>query len=334
MDKLRVGVVGMGIMGDAHARIYASMPYVELVGCVEPYEKTRDAMAKKLGVPVYATTKELYSAGIDAVSICTPDQLHEEAVVEALENKVRVLVEKPLGMSSASCERMLAARPDQSYLMVGQDLRFDARVVAAKRDLAAGKLGDLRYITTKRSSSIPLGHRVGPRTSVAWFLGIHDLDLVLWLTGLKVARVESAMAIKAVSPNWDCVSALIRMENDAILSLNTHWLFPAAHGQESDSMVQLFGSAGISEISLLKNEYSFTANAPDGRQKYSDVHYQPDDVNGVPSGMLREEIHAFVRAAMRGDIPPVTGESALEAVRVIEQVEEILKQTGRDLREG
>lgn len=332
MNRLRVGVIGMGLMGYAHARVYKSLPYVELVGCVEPFEKTRLAMAEKLGVPVFATTKELYALGIDAVSITTPDQLHEEAVVEALKNKVRVLVEKPLGISSESCRRMLDACPDDRYLMVGHDLHFDSRVVAAKKDLQAGKLGRIEFMTTKRTSSIPLGYKIGPRTSVCWFLGIHDLELILWLTGLKVKKVESAMALKVFSEHWDCLSALIRMENDAILSLNTHWLFPSVHSQESDSMIQIFGSDGVSEISLLKNEYSFTANQPDGRQKYTDVHYQPDDIYGIPDGMLREEISVFAQSVMKDEVPPITGKDALNAVLVIEEVENILKKTGVDIR--
>lgn len=332
MDKIRVGVIGMGMMGYAHARIYESLPYVELVGCVETYDAKRKEMQDKLSCPVFSSTNELYALGIDAVSICTPDHLHKDAVLEAFSHKVKVLVEKPLDVSVESAQAMLDARPDPTYLMVGHDLHYDPRAVCAKRDILAGKLGNIRYISTKRTSSLPVGQRIGGRTSVTWFLGIHDMELVLWLTGLKVKKVESALGIKTISPHWDCVSALISMENGAVMNLNTHWIFPGVHAQEGDSMIQIFGDKGIAEISFLKNEYSFTPFDSEGRQKYSDVHYQPDDLSGIPAGDLRYEVEDFVRAVMKNERPPITGEDAIAAVKVIEDIEKILETTGRDLR--
>ena len=333
MNKIRVGVIGMGVMGYAHARIYKSFPYVELVGCVESFEEKRREMQGKLDCPIFSTTDELYALGVDAVSICTPDQLHKDFVLEAFSHNVKVLVEKPLDVDYASAQVMLDARPDPTYLMVGHDLHFDPRVVGAKRDILAGKLGNIRYISTKRTASVPVGQRIGGRTSITWFLGIHDMELVLWLTGIKVKSVESALGIKTMSPHWDCVNALIKMENGAILNLSTHWIFPGVHAQEGDSMIQIFGDKGIAEISLLKNEYSFTPFDSEGRQKFSDVHYQPDDLSGIPAGDLRYEVEAFVHAVMKNECPPITGEDAIAAVKVIEDIEKILDKTGMDLRQ-
>ena len=305
---------------------------MELVGCVEPFEGKRKEMQEKLPCPVFATTDELYALGIDAVSICTPDQLHKNTVLEAFSHKVKVLVEKPLDVASASAQVMLDARPDPTYLMVGHDLHYDPRVIGAKRDILAGKLGNIRYISTRRTASIPVGQRIGGRTSITWFLGIHDMELVLWLTGIKVKTVESALGIKTMSPYWDCVSALITMENGAVMNLSTHWIFPGVHAQEGDSMIQIFGDRGISEISLLKNEYSYTPIDSEGRQKFFDVHYQPDDLSGIPAGDLRSEVEAFIRAVMKNECPPITGEDAIAAVKVIEDIEKILEATGTDLR--
>lgn len=332
MDTIRVGVIGLGIMGYAHARIYESLPYVKLVGCVETYDAKRREMEGKLPCPVFSTTEELYSEGVDAVSICTPDHLHKNAVLEAFSHRVKVLVEKPLDVASASAQAMLDARPDATYLMVGHDLHYDPRVIGAKRDILAGKVGNIRFINTRRTASIPVGQRIGGRTSVTWFLGIHDLELILWLTGMKVKKVESALGIKALSPYWDCVSALMTMENGALFNLVTHWIYPGVHAQEGDSMIQIFGDKGIVEISFLKNEYSFTPIDGEGRQKFFDVHYQPDDLAGIPAGDLRYEVEAFIRAVMKAERPPITGEDAIAAVKVIENIEKILEGTGSDLR--
>ena len=328
MDTIRVGVVGMGIMGYAHARIYESLPYVKLVGCVENFEAKRREMEGKFSCPVFSTAEELYAEGVEAVSVCTPDHLHKEAVLEAFSHRVKVLVEKPLGVDSSSAEAMLDARPDDTFLMVGHDLHYDPRVIGAKRDILAGKLGSVRFINTKRTASIPVGQRIGGRTSVTWFLGIHDLELILWLTGLKVKKVEAALGVKALSRHWDCVTALITLENGAVLNFVTHWLYPGVHAQEGDSSIQIFGDKGIVEISFLKNEYSFTPVDGGGRQKFYDVHYQPDDLFGIPAGDLRYEVEAFIQAVMKSERPPITGEDALAAVKVIEAIEKILEGSG------
>jgi predicted dehydrogenase len=282
-------------------------------------------MQEKLPCPVFASTGELYDKGIDAVSICTPDHLHKDAVLEAFSRNVKVLVEKPLAVDYPSARIMLDARPDISYLTVGHDLHYDPRVIAAKRDIQAGKLGNIMYIRTRRTSSIPTGKRIGGRTSVTWFLGIHDMELVLWLTGLRVFKVDSAVGIKAFSSHWDCVNALITMENGAKMNLSTHWLFPGVHSQEGDSVIQIFGNKGISEINLLKNEYSFTP-AEEGRQKFSDVHYQPDDYYGVPAGDLRYEVEDFfTRSVMENECPSISCDDAIAAVKAIEDIENILE---------
>lgn len=332
MKSIRIGVIGMGLMGYAHAKIYGSLPYVKLVGCVEAFEGKRKEMQQKLTCPVFATTKELYELGIDAVSICTPDQLHKDVVLEAFSHKVKVLVEKPLDVTSVSAQAMLDARPDPTYLMVGHDLHYDPRAISAKRDILAGKLGNIRYISTKRTSSFQTGKRIGGRTSVTWYLGIHDVELVLWLTGLKIKTVESALGARTMSPHWDCVNALIVMNNGAVMNLSAHWIFPGVHTQEGDSMIQIFGDRGVAEISFLKNEYSFTPVDNEGRQKFFDVHYQPDDLSGIPAGDLRYEVEAFVHAVMKNECPPITGEDAIAAVKVIEDIEKILETTGTDLR--
>lgn len=327
MGKLRTGVIGMGYMGDAHARFYLAQPDVEFVGCAESFDKRREEVKEQLKVEVYKTPEELFAQGLDAVSICTPDDLHKDLILKAFENKVKVLVEKPLAISSADCEEILAKRPDPTYLMVGHDLRFDPRAIQAKRAIDQGKLGEILHINIWRNNTVANAARLGKRTSIAWFLGIHDIDLVLWMTGLKVKKVAAANGFKYNSPNWDYTSSHLIMDNDALVVMENHWLLPFQHSSQVDTGMKIVGSKGMLELELGFSEVSFAPMEGEGC-RFFDTSYQPDDLNDVPSGDLGREIRAFLRAAAENTIPPITGEESYEAVKVIHMVHEVLEETG------
>lgn len=330
MGKLRVGVIGMGYMGDAHTRFYLAQPDVEFVGCVESFEKKREEVKKQLQVPVYATAEELFAQGLDAVSICTPDDLHKDLVLQAFDNKVKVLVEKPLAISSADCEEILAKRPDPTYLMVGHNLRFDPRAIQAKRAIDAGKVGDILHINIWRNNTVANAQRLGKRTSIAWFLGIHDIDLVLWMTGLKVKKVAASNGFRYNSPNWDYTASHLIMENDALLVMENHWLLPYQHSSQVDTGMKVVGSKGMLELELGFSEVSFAPMEGEGC-RFFDTSYQPEDIYGVPSGDLGREIRAFLQAVADNSVPPVTGEESYEAVKVIHAIHDVLDQNGYTL---
>jgi len=326
MDKIRVGVVGMGMMGDAHARIYKANEHVNLVGCCESDAGRRQAFEKLLGVPVYDSFDALLDQGLDALSVCTPDHLHERFAVNALERKIKVLVEKPLDMTTDGCERILAARPDPSFLMVGHDLRFDIRAVHAKKACDAGKLGKLLSISVKRCNTMTNCRRIGPIASIGWFLGIHDVDLALWVTGLKVKEIVSAAGFKCYNDRWDYITACLRLEGDAMLLMENHWVTPNSYIAPPDAWLKLIGTEGRVDLDLMPREACYAYDA--GGAGHFDNHYQPDDLYGVPAGDLRYQLEHFIRCVRHNEVPLTTGEEAAEAVRVIEGIEKILDKTG------
>ena len=332
MDKIRVGVVGMGMMGDAHARIYKANDQVKLVGCCEPNEARKREAEETLGVPVYAVFGELLDQGLDALSVCTPDHMHERFVVEALERKIKVIVEKPLEISTGACRRILAARPDPSYLTVGHDLRFDIRAIHAKRACEAGQLGKLLSISVKRSNNMTNCGRIGPITSVAWFLGIHDIDLVCWVSGLAVREVISAAGFKCHNDHWDYVTACLRMEGDTMLLMENHWINPNDSVKGNDGWIKMIGTKGSIDLDMMPQTAAYTYSGE--KAGYFDVHHQADDLFGVPSGDLRYQLEHFVHCVRYGEIPLTTGEEAAEDVRVIEEIERKLESTGYNINLG
>jgi len=330
MEKVRVGVIGMGVMGIAHAKVYQALRNVELVCLVETDEKRIAGLKESFSVPVFTSTKDMYTLGVDAVSICTPDSLHTCYMLEAFSHDARVLVEKPLTTSSAECEEVLSKRPSPNHLMVGHLLRYDPRLVSAKKYIDDGRLGDLLLINICRSNSMFNAKRIGSRCSIAWFLGIHDIDAVHWLTGQKVREVVGVNGFKCFNDNWDYTGAHLIMEGGAALTMENHWLIPETHRQQVEAYMKLIGRKGMLEVSTNFVEASFTPMEGDGTRFY-DTHYQPDDTKGVPGGDLRRELEAFIDAVLDGTPMPISGEEGMEAVKVIEAIEAKLCEKGYQL---
>ena len=172
---VRVAVAGMGLMGRLHAEVYRAHRDTELVAVVEADTSRHDELRGLFGVSVHGDLEDVLD-DVDAVSVCTPDHVRSEALLPAFARGIRVLVEKPLATSLTEGRALLAACPSPDALMVGQLLRFDPRVQQAREVVHGGELGDIWSVRCWRNNSTAVAGRIAPRTSVDWFLGIHDVE--------------------------------------------------------------------------------------------------------------------------------------------------------------
>lgn len=319
---MRVGVVGAGLMGELHASIYQSMSDVDLRWIIEPDPDRARQISAHLGVPTYSSTDGRWSE-IDAVSICTPDHLRRPAL-EALGNGVPALVEKPLATSSAEAAELLAARRKPEHLMVGHVLRFDPRLIQARS--ALGALGPLWTVRCWRSNSLAVAERIAPRTSVAWFLGVHDVDVVQWMTGRDIVQVR-ARGYRLVSEHYDLVEVHALLSDSTPVDFRWSWLLPVERASGLQAGLELIGPAGMLEVELSHAGVSLTTGMSGRPQNIDTYHWPPTD-SGAPGGDLRAELHAFVAAVRADAVPPVTGEEAARAVAVIESVEQSIAADG------
>ncbi|QBI53012.1 Gfo/Idh/MocA family protein [Streptomonospora litoralis] len=307
-------VIGMGWMGGLHAATYSRLDGVRLVGVVEPDETRHAALAEEFGVPVHPRAEDALG-GVDVVSVCVPDDRHAAAAVPALTAGARVLVEKPLAVTSADARRILRARPDPDALSVGHILRFDPRVVRCRELVRSGELGELWHVEVWRDTTRMVAAAPAQRTSVAWFLGIHDADLVRHVTGLSAARV-SALGRSVFSPNIDVAYAGVEYDAGVVGSMENNWTLPDGRPNRALAGLRVVGSRGAAEIDLGHLDLSHTTGTGsvnlDSRNWPSREHY------GVAN--IRTEIEEFVRAARDGGPTPVPGEEGLAAVQVVEAV--------------
>jgi predicted dehydrogenase len=205
--RLPVGVIGVGALGQHHARHLADLDHVRLVGVYDADGARAATIATGLGTTAFRDLDQLLGQ-IEAVTVAVPTPAHAEVGLRALERGVPVLMEKPLASTLAEADRLItAARRQQVQLQVGHIERYNRALRAAEPYLDGP-----RYIESLRLA--PFQPR-GTDVAVVLDLMIHDLDLVLHLTG-SVATEVRASGLPVLSPHLDIANARVEFANGAV----------------------------------------------------------------------------------------------------------------------
>jgi predicted dehydrogenase len=197
---LRCAVVGVGRMGQHHARIYSQMDGVDFVGVVDQSEERRNDIVEEWGGKAFATVEELIDAGVDAVTIATPTIYHLEVAEPLLERGIGCLIEKPLAPTAEVANAIAdAAETGSAVLQVGHVVRYDPvmRAVASIENLKP------RFIEMVRIS--PMTFR-STDVGVVLDMMIHDLDLLTMLTGQEPTEIR-ANAVSVMGEAEDMCNA-------------------------------------------------------------------------------------------------------------------------------
>lgn len=204
---LPVGVIGVGALGQHHARHLAQLADVRLVGVYDIDAGRRAKIAGDLGTRAFSEMEELL-AQVEAVTVAVPTQAHAEVGLRALGRGIPVLMEKPLASTMAEADDLIAtARRQQVQLQVGHIERYNRALRAAEPYLDGP-----RYIESLRLA--PFQPR-GTDVAVVLDLMIHDLDLVLHLTGSGATEVR-ASGLPVLSSHLDIANARVEFANGAV----------------------------------------------------------------------------------------------------------------------
>ena len=320
--SLRMGIAGLGRMGQRHARLLAqSTPGADLVAACSPLAHEREWARAALGVPALYDNFDalLRDAHIDAVAIVTPTTLHAEQTIAALEAGKHVFIEKPLALDVAACERVeaVARQHPQQVAMVAFVRRFDASYQEAKTQIDAGRIGKPFLIRSQScDKNDPDGFfvRFAP-TSGGIFMdcSVHDIDLARWMLGKPKAQRVFASGTIALHPGLaacddvDNGLAIVEFEGGARAQFYASRTF--AHGFEAST--EVIGTAG---------SVSIGAGAQQDR-------VQTRDAGGVHQGAVADYLERFAEAFQRemaafvavcaGEISlPVSLSDATEATRI------------------
>jgi predicted dehydrogenase len=311
---LRVGVVGLGAIGREHLAIYQGMPGVEVTAVADFVQSVAADVAKDVGCASFRSAEELLRAGVvDAVTLSTPDHLHHDDAERILNAGVHLLLEKPIATTVDEADDLVKiAERSSAMAMPGHTLRFANQYLTAKTLVSSGAIGEVVHGAVRRNNKISVADRVRGRTSVTFFLGIHDLDALMWIAGQRIDAVQALASEQRTSDGAQAVAvtANLRLAGGGVVALEAAWGLPDNYPTDIDARFRLVGQTGEVRIDI----HDFGMSLFSGSHSYPVPAAGP--IYGAPQGMLYEEVSAFVRA-VRGQIPvPVTMREAADAVHV------------------
>ena len=338
---LRCAVIGVGRMGRHHARKYAQMDGVELVGVVDMDEERRSQVAADNNCDHFETVEQLLEKGVDAVSIAVPTVYHLKCAAPLLEAGVACLIEKPLATDVQEAEQLTAlAEKTGAVLMVGHIERFNPAVRALQKAHEGEVEGDNASGLVPRFIEV---HRVSPMTfrsvdvSVVMDMMIHDLDVVLWLMGGIEPVDVQASGVAVLTEVEDVCNARLTFEapqGKCIANITASRL-----AMKTERKTRIIGENGYVSIDYAKQSGVLirkTANevqmqevreALKQGQDLSDLDYGEliaiEPLQDVSEGdQLEQEVSSFLEVVRAGKTPPIDARAGLAAVRTAERIME------------
>jgi predicted dehydrogenase len=346
VKPIGIGIIGSGgIAQGAHLPAYKALAEddVRVVAVADVRRETAEQAAKKFEVPhLYEDYRELLKRDdIDAVSVCTPNFMHKQPTIDALEAGKHVLVEKPLAINAAEGREMVAAaRRTGRKLQAGLNNRFGSGPQALKRFIEAGELGSVYYARSQalRRRGIPSWgvftqkdkQGGGPLIDI----GVHILDLTLWLmghpkpvaaSGQTYTKFGKREGVVGLMGQWDTKSytvedfgvGFVRFENGATLTLESSF---AANLEKEIFNCELFGTEGGCSLSPLRLFFERNQTLIDATPVFlPQVHTH------------QAEIKSFVEAIRNDTEPVVTAEQGLMVTEILDAIYRSADE-GREVR--
>lgn len=324
MNRLRVGVVGVGHLGRHHARILAGLPEVDLVGIADRRMEQGRAVAESCGTVAFEDHRDLLDK-VDAVTVAVPTVAHRSVAGDFLARGIPTMVEKPLATTLAEAQELVdLADRHAALLQVGHIERYNPALSTLDglafrpKYIAAERLG----IYTFRSTDI----------GVVLDLMIHDIDLVLSMVAAPVRSV-AAVGVGVFGGHEDVANARVEFEDGCVANLTA-----SRASFQAVRKMRLFGPEGYVTLDFAARQG--TVVRPSERLRRGEVDLdgldlgQPaavkerifgrilrvDQVQAESREPLALELEDFVHAVRSGSRPRVTGADALRSIRLADQI--------------
>lgn len=306
-DPIRVGVVGVGVLGSHHTRIYSSLPQVKLVGVVDPIPERRRELASRYDCRSWPDHGPLLDR-VDAVSVAVPTSLHAEVALPFLKRGIHVLVEKPIAEDVESATRMVDEARG-TVLHVGHSERFNPTVLAIRPFVKTPRFFEVHRLSVLTPRSLDV--------DVVLDLMIHDLDLITQMVRSPVREIR-AVGIPVLTPRIDIANARLEFEDGCVANLTSSRVSKQKLRKlrffQADDYISLDLDRQVAEVSSMV-EVAGSRRIVDRSPQVA--HVEP----------LKMEITAFLEeiAGQRGQGREVRrGCSGGEGVRVLDLALEIL----------
>lgn len=309
-ETLRLGVFGVGSLGRHHARIYAELDDVSLVGVYDRDSERASEIASEYGTKAFESMEALASA-IDAASVAVPTDRHHEFATGLISKGIHVLVEKPIAVNTREAEEMVAMAEDKNVILqVGHVERFNP-VMTYLED----KLTHPRFIEAIRLAPYPAFRPDGPprgtEVSVILDLMIHDLDIVLYLVNSPVMEIR-AVGVPVLSPSEDIANVRLEFESGCVATLTASRI-----SQERLRKIRVF-----QEDAYLSLDYMNQAGQICRRSGSS---IEAVDVPIRKSEPLRDELASFADCVRDKRSPVVSGRHGSDSLQLAVEIGHVIR---------
>jgi predicted dehydrogenase len=248
---LTVGIVGAGLRGRLFADALSGIQDVRVVAFAEPSARVAESARRETGLPVVDSHVALladYSP--DAVIVATPDFAHRDVAVDVALSGAHLLIEKPLATTLEEAHAIAdAVATGGGRCLVGFENRWNPHVLKARQSMADIGAPITSSATLSNSYFVPTQMLSwAAKSSPAWFLMPHTIDLLLWLTGRtpkSVTAVGSKGILRAKGVDtWDVVHALVTFDDETTANLSSAWVLPDAGEGIVDFRFSVIGTEG------------------------------------------------------------------------------------------
>ncbi|MBW1997183.1 MAG: Gfo/Idh/MocA family oxidoreductase [Deltaproteobacteria bacterium] len=314
--KLRIGVIGVGHLGEYHVQKYREMPEVHLVGVVDINKERAEEIGRRYQTNSFLNHHDILEK-VDAVSLAVPTETHYDVAKDVLSMGVHLLIEKPITYHLEPADTLIALAKDNNLvLQVGLVERFNPAVVGVE-----SMVGDMVFIESHRMNTFTTR---GTDVDVVLDLMIHDLDIILHLVHSEVKEIH-AVGMTVLTGKTDIANARIIFENGVVGNLTA--------SRVSDRVtrkIRIFQPDAYLAIDCHRRELSVTQldDTTQGKNPFPPVVTKKISYPGRDP--LKDEISSFVNAVINGAEPVVPGEDGRRALKyaleIIQQIEKGCKE--------
>lgn len=327
MERVKLGVVGVGTWGQVMLGAWSAHPEAEVVAVCDLDRERARAAARRYQIEAAYDDLEQFldHPGLQAVGVATPDFAHREPVVRSLLAGKHVLVQKPMATTVEDCRAMLAAQAESGcYLMVDFQHRWGVGFAEARNTVASSSFGPVvhGHIRMSNSQRLPL-QQLGwaAYTTVLWFLGAHTVDLLRYILGSEVRSVY-AVSSKRVLRNKgldtpDFYQTTLQFENGACIQMENSWVLPEGDHVGIELTMSLYGANECLRVNQTPNNV-IVKSTRDGLE----IPLAARSVilaRGV-------SLHHFIDCIAQGKSPSVTGYDGLMNTAVLAAIEKSVSE--------
>ena len=325
MNKLKIAVIGTGLVGSFHAETFYRNPNSELVAVCDIDKDKSNSIANKFNCKAYDNFEQLIATEIlDAISIATPEQIRVEPAVLSVEKGLKILLEKPLGRDLAQIKSLVDKIKDHNKIIsVNFILHEDPRYKLMKEKIKNNEIGNIVSCFARRR-----GNRFGieiyaPWTDLLSSTLIHDIQMVMSINKSKPTRVFAEAVIRECEKynSQDAVMALMKFDDGSLASFETSWVLPKNQPEFLDPALHVIGDKGSIIIE----------GASMGLQVQTEKNYIKPDLANWPiidskvDGCLKRGLDKFVDDCIAEQEPEVDIFKAYEAEKIVFAMKKSLK---------